>query len=56
LEETKDETKKDAKPSGPTPEQLTALKVAIANAETLEEVSRLENALKSGVVPSDLRI
>ena len=46
----------DKAPSGPTPEQLLALKVAIANAETLEEVARLEQALASGVVPSDLAI
>jgi U2 small nuclear ribonucleoprotein A' len=56
LDAPKDAPKKEVKQSGPTPEELTALKVAIANAETLEEVSRLENALKSGVVPSDLRI
>jgi len=41
---------------GPTPQQLLALKAAIANAETLEEVQRLEEALSSGTVPSDLKL
>ena len=45
-----------APPAGPTPEQLLALKAAIANAATLEEVTRLEEALTSGVVPSDLKL
>ena len=35
---------------GPTPEQQTALKAAIANAQTLAEVQRLEDALRSGQV------
>eukprot|EP00899_Mesostigma_viride_P012627 jgi/Mesvir1/21365/Mv20849-RA.1 len=39
--------------TAPTPEQVTAIKAAIANAATLEEVSRLEKALKSGVLPSE---
>ena len=39
---------------GPTPEQITAIKSAIAAASTLEEVRRLEEALKSGQMPSDL--
>jgi len=55
-EEKKDVEKEEQVPSGPTPEQLLALKVAIANAETLEEVARLEQALASGVVPKDLAI
>lgn len=38
----------EAKKTGPTPEQLTAIRAAIANATTLEEVQRLERALKSG--------
>eukprot|EP00245_Coleochaete_scutata_P004176 TRINITY_DN16448_c0_g1_i1.p1 TRINITY_DN16448_c0_g1~~TRINITY_DN16448_c0_g1_i1.p1 ORF type:complete len:279 (-),score=77.88 TRINITY_DN16448_c0_g1_i1:488-1324(-) len=40
----------------PTPEQLTALKAAIANAQTLEEVARLEKALQSGQMPSALKV
>mmetsp|Transcript_6212 Transcript_6212/g.8419 ORF Transcript_6212/g.8419 Transcript_6212/m.8419 type:complete len:273 (+) Transcript_6212:363-1181(+) len=40
--------------AGPTPEQLTAIKAAIANATTLEEVARLEKALKSGHVAADI--
>ena len=52
--ETDGEEKAEKK--GPTPEQLLALRAAIANAATLEEVTRLEEALTSGVVPSDLKL
>ena len=47
------ETEKSDSPrhAGPTPEQLLALKAAIANAATLEEVTRLEQALTTGIVP-----
>jgi U2 small nuclear ribonucleoprotein A' len=38
----------------PTQNQLLAIKAAIANASTLEEVQRLEKALQSGVMPSEL--
>jgi U2 small nuclear ribonucleoprotein A' len=38
---------------GPTPEQIVAIKTAIANSQTLEEVARLEKALKQGQLPSD---
>jgi U2 small nuclear ribonucleoprotein A' len=34
--------------AGPTPEQIQRIKDAIANASSLEEVARLEKALKSG--------
>eukprot|EP00898_Chlorokybus_atmophyticus_P002290 jgi/Chlat1/3061/Chrsp21S03382 len=44
------------KPTAPTPEQLTAIKAAIANAQTLDEVARLEKALKSGQMPTDIMI
>ena len=44
------------KSSGPTAAQLQALKVAIANAATLEEVQRLETALTTGIVPSDMKL
>ena len=50
------EPEEEAKPSGPSPEQLLALKAKIAQAETLEEIARLENALKTGVVPADFAI
>lgn len=40
--------------TAPTPAQMLALKAAIANAATLEEVSRLERALTTGQMPSDL--
>ena len=40
---------------GPSPEQITAIKAAIANAQTLEEVQRLENALTRGQLPSELQ-
>ncbi|KAK1407128.1 hypothetical protein QVD17_38739 [Tagetes erecta] len=51
-----DEPKEEepAKPVGPTPEQIIAIKAAIVNSQTLEEVARLEKALKSGQVPADL--
>ena len=32
------------------------LQAAIANAATLEEVQRLENALKTGIVPSEVQV
>eukprot|EP00887_Chlorella_sp_A99_P002517 scaffold6.g2517.t1 len=41
---------------GPTPEQITAIKAAIANAATLEEVRQLEEALKTGQLPSELQV
>ncbi|KAK8663718.1 hypothetical protein V6N13_083525 [Hibiscus sabdariffa] len=40
----------------PTPEQIIAIKAAIVNSQTLEEVARLEKALKTGQLPSDLNI
>lgn len=40
----------------PTPEQIIAIKAAIVNSQTLEEVARLEQALKSGQLPADLDI
>ena len=49
-------TDKETRPAGPTPEQLLALKAAIANAATLEEVTRLEQALTTGIVPSDMQL
>ena len=52
--ETDGEEKAEKK--GPTPEQLLPLRAAIANAAPLEEVTRLEEALTSGVVPSDLKL
>ena len=40
--------------AAPTIEQLTAIKAAIANAQTLEEAERLEAALREGKLPSEL--
>jgi U2 small nuclear ribonucleoprotein A' len=40
----------------PTPEQILAIKAAIVNSQTLEEVARLEQALKTGQLPADLKI
>ncbi|XP_058092754.1 U2 small nuclear ribonucleoprotein A' [Magnolia sinica] len=40
----------------PTPEQIIAIKAAIVNSQTLEEVARLEQALKSGQLPADMKI
>ena len=34
--------------AGPTPEQIAMIKAAIANASSLEEVAKLEKALKAG--------
>nr|XP_043606416.1 U2 small nuclear ribonucleoprotein A' [Erigeron canadensis] len=50
------EEKEPSKPVGPTQEQITAIKAAIVNAQTYEEVARLEKALNSGSVPDDLNI
>merc|ERR1712093_272488 len=41
---------------GPPPEVIERIKRAIAEAETIEEVTRLERALKSGVLPDDLKL
>jgi len=41
--------------TGPSPEVIERIKKAIAEAETIEEVTRLEKALKSGVLPEDLQ-
>lgn len=44
-----------AKPmAAPTAEQLTAIKAAVANAQTLEDAWRLEQSLKAGDMPSAL--
>ncbi|KAG6390702.1 hypothetical protein SASPL_148441 [Salvia splendens] len=45
-----------AKPAAPTPEQILAIKAAIVNSQTLEEVARLEQALKSGQLPAEFNI
>ncbi|GAB2240966.1 hypothetical protein Droror1_Dr00021484 [Drosera rotundifolia] len=42
------------KKAAPTPEQILAVKAAIVNSQTLEEVARLEKALKSGQLPENL--
>lgn len=39
----------------PTPEQVAALRLAIANAKSLEEVSRLEEALQRGQIPEEIK-
>lgn len=44
------------KVAAPTPEQITAIKAAIVNSQTLEEVARLEKALKSGQIPAEFQI
>ncbi|KAJ3683591.1 hypothetical protein LUZ60_013818 [Juncus effusus] len=41
---------------GPTPEQITAIKAAIVNSQTLEEVARLEKALSTGQIPAEFAI
>merc|ERR1711957_804648 len=47
--------KAEAAKVGPSPEIIERIKKAIAEAETIEEVTRLEKALKSGVLPEDLK-
>ncbi|PNW72167.1 hypothetical protein CHLRE_16g679600v5 [Chlamydomonas reinhardtii] len=42
--------------SAPSQEQMVAIKAAIANAQTLEEIQRLEEALKTGHLPSEIRV
>lgn len=42
-------------PSGPTPEEVKAIKEAVAKATTLEEVERLSQMLKSGQIPGKER-
>lgn len=46
----------DTARAGPSPEVIERIKKAIAEAETIEEVTRLERALKSGVLPDDLKM
>ncbi|KAE8646748.1 U2 small nuclear ribonucleoprotein A' [Cucumis sativus] len=50
------EEKQTPNVSAPTPEQIIAIKAAIVNSQTLEEVARLEQALKSGQLPADLNL
>ncbi|KAL7099514.1 hypothetical protein ACP275_09G088700 [Erythranthe tilingii] len=50
------EDEQPSKPSAPTPQQILAIKAAIVNSQTLEEVARLEQALKSGQLPADFNI
>ncbi|KAK4265100.1 hypothetical protein QN277_026196 [Acacia crassicarpa] len=49
------EEQQTSKAAAPTPEQIIAIKAAIVNSQTLEEVARLEKALKSGQLPEDFR-
>ncbi|XP_062155306.1 U2 small nuclear ribonucleoprotein A' [Alnus glutinosa] len=49
------EEQQTPKVAAPTPEQIIAIKAAIVNSQTLEEVARLEKALKSGQLPADLK-
>lgn len=50
------EEQKTPKVVAPTQDQINAIKAAIVNSQTLEEVARLEQALKSGQLPADLKI
>ena len=42
------------KKAAPSAEQMTAVKAAIANAQTLEAVARLEPAFKPGLMPTEM--
>lgn len=44
--------KKEAPKGGPSAEQIAAIKAAIANAKSLEEVKHLEAQLKAGQIPT----
>ena len=46
----------EASNKGPTPQQITAIKAAIQNAQTLKEVEELEKALVTGHVPSEFKV
>merc|ERR550539_359728 len=46
----------EASKSGPSPEVIERIKKAIQESETIEEVTRLERALKSGILPDDLKL
>ncbi|KAJ0237658.1 U2 small nuclear ribonucleoprotein A' [Hirschfeldia incana] len=51
LDSTEEETPKVV---APTQEQILAIKAAIINSQTIEEIARLEQALKFGQVPAGL--
>merc|ERR1712060_151615 len=46
----------EASRAGPSPEVIERIKKAIQESETIEEVTRLERALKSGILPDDLKL
>eukprot|EP00236_Picocystis_salinarum_P003191 CAMPEP_0183829092 /NCGR_PEP_ID=MMETSP0807_2-20130328/3129_1 /TAXON_ID=88271 /ORGANISM="Picocystis salinarum, Strain CCMP1897" /LENGTH=247 /DNA_ID=CAMNT_0026074299 /DNA_START=54 /DNA_END=797 /DNA_ORIENTATION=- len=54
-ETTLEEQEPVAEVERPTPEQLAALRLAIANAKSLDEVSRLEEALQRGQIPEEIK-
>ncbi|KAJ0045953.1 hypothetical protein Pint_05523 [Pistacia integerrima] len=56
VSEVPPEDQQTPKVVAPTPEQIIAIKAAIVNSQTLEEVARLEQALKSGQLPADFQI
>jgi len=56
IKDISDKPAQGAAKLGPSPEVIERIKRAIAEAETIEEVTRLERALKSGVLPDDLKL
>uniref|UniRef100_A0ACD5XAH3 Uncharacterized protein n=1 Tax=Avena sativa TaxID=4498 RepID=A0ACD5XAH3_AVESA len=48
-----DTTKEGPKVVAPTPAQIMAIKAAIVNSQTLDEVARLEKALSTGQIPAE---
>ncbi|CAM0878320.1 unnamed protein product [Alopecurus aequalis] len=52
------DTTKDQGPKvvAPTPAQIMAIKAAIVNSQTLDEVARLEKALSTGQIPAEFAI
>lgn len=55
VEECEIEAEEPEQVERPTPEQLAALRSAIANAKSLEEVARLEDALRRGQIPDEIK-
>jgi len=56
IKDASDKAAEGAPKVGPSPEVIERIKKAIAEAETIEEVTRLERALKTGVLPDDLKL
>ena len=56
LRVAEDEVMEEAGNKVPTPQQITAIKAAIQNAQTMKEVQELEAALVTGHIPSEVKV